>query len=106
MVEVHCTCGTRLRLGDEWAGQQGACPKCGAVLNIPANERVAGPAVAARVMTPPAKAVNVAPSPVSRPATSLPVKAAPVGAMPAPPASLAANELVIEGPSVNGKSPF
>ena len=35
MLEVVCECGTRLRLGDEWAGKQGRCPRCDAVLQIP-----------------------------------------------------------------------
>ena len=36
MVEVTCQCGTRLRLGDEWAGRRGKCPRCGAALQLPA----------------------------------------------------------------------
>jgi hypothetical protein len=34
-LEVTCTCGRKLRIGAEHAGQQGKCPACGQVLEIP-----------------------------------------------------------------------
>ncbi len=59
MVEVTCQCGTRLRLGDEWAGSRGKCPRCGGVLEVPALPAGASttpaslPRGAAQVPTPP-----------------------------------------------------
>jgi len=37
MIDVEChQCQTHLRLGDEWAGKKGRCPRCHAVLDLPA----------------------------------------------------------------------
>jgi tetratricopeptide (TPR) repeat protein/DNA-directed RNA polymerase subunit RPC12/RpoP len=36
MLDVRCEqCGTQLRLGDEWAGKKGRCPRCRHVLMLP-----------------------------------------------------------------------
>jgi hypothetical protein len=39
-IEPTCTCGQRLQMPDELAGQQGHCPACGASVQIP--QRAAG----------------------------------------------------------------
>ena len=35
-IDLTCSCGKRLQVSDEYAGQQGQCPACGHVLDIPA----------------------------------------------------------------------
>jgi len=35
-IDLTCSCGKRLRVGDEFAGRQGQCPSCGGLLEIPA----------------------------------------------------------------------
>jgi hypothetical protein len=37
-IEVTCACGKRLRVAEEHAGQQGACPVCGRLFTLPAPE--------------------------------------------------------------------
>ncbi|HMF17232.1 MAG TPA: hypothetical protein VKE98_08500 [Gemmataceae bacterium] len=39
-IDVTCSCGKRLRVADEFAGQQGQCPVCGALLAIPATSTI------------------------------------------------------------------
>jgi hypothetical protein len=34
-IDLTCSCGKRLQVSDEYAGQQGQCPLCGRVLEIP-----------------------------------------------------------------------
>jgi hypothetical protein len=34
-IDLTCSCGKRLRVADEYAGQQGQCPVCGRALAIP-----------------------------------------------------------------------
>jgi hypothetical protein len=34
-IEITCSCGRRLQVGNEFAGRQGQCPACGALLLIP-----------------------------------------------------------------------
>lgn len=36
-IQVQCPCGARLTVGDQFAGKRGKCPKCGAVVAIPAE---------------------------------------------------------------------
>lgn len=85
MIDVHCTCGTRLQLGDEWAGRQGRCPRCGQPLEIP-RPKPAAP-TAARAAPP---AANPATPKVARsaPVAAPPRPAKSVRAAPAPPATL------------------
>ena len=35
-IDLTCSCAKRLKVSDEYAGQQGQCPACGRVLDIPA----------------------------------------------------------------------
>ena len=42
-IELQCPCGKRLRMNEEAAGQQGKCPVCGAILDIPLPEPVVPP---------------------------------------------------------------
>ena len=35
-IDLTCSCGKRLRVGEEYAGRQGQCPSCGGLLEIPA----------------------------------------------------------------------
>ena len=37
-IDLTCSCGRQLRVADEFAGRQGRCPACGAVLEIPQRE--------------------------------------------------------------------
>lgn len=66
LIRVQCTdCGTALQVRAEMAGQQGRCPKCGAMINIPS-------AATAESATPPsASSPSLVLPPVS--ATSLPL---------------------------------
>ncbi len=34
-ITIHCDCGAKLQVKDEYAGQEGRCPKCGQTLMIP-----------------------------------------------------------------------
>ncbi|HZY86689.1 MAG TPA: hypothetical protein VFE78_17775 [Gemmataceae bacterium] len=40
-IPLTCACGRSLRIKDEYAGKQGKCPGCGAVLDIPKPEAAA-----------------------------------------------------------------
>jgi hypothetical protein len=37
-IDLTCSCGRQLRVADEFAGRQGRCPACGAVLDIPQRD--------------------------------------------------------------------
>src|SRR5262249_29429633 len=37
-IDLTCSCGRQLRVADEYAGRQGRCPACGAVLDIPQRD--------------------------------------------------------------------
>jgi hypothetical protein len=37
-IEITCSCGKRLQVGNEFAGRQGQCPACGALLLIPDHD--------------------------------------------------------------------
>lgn len=37
-IQVQCDCGARLSVSDESAGKRGQCPKCGAIVAIPARD--------------------------------------------------------------------
>src|SRR5215831_9093126 len=37
-IDLTCSCGRQLRVADEYAGRQGRCPACGAVLEIPQRD--------------------------------------------------------------------
>lgn len=37
-IPVACACGAKLRVGDQAAGKKAKCPKCGAILVVPAPE--------------------------------------------------------------------
>jgi hypothetical protein len=39
-IDLTCACGKRLRVSDEAAGQQGQCPVCGRLLEIPTPQTV------------------------------------------------------------------
>jgi hypothetical protein len=39
-IDVTCSCGKRLRVADEFAGQQGQCPVCGGLVAIPSADAV------------------------------------------------------------------
>jgi hypothetical protein len=39
-IIVNCPCGRKLKIQDEYAGQEGTCPACQRVLQIPRNEDV------------------------------------------------------------------
>lgn len=59
-VELRCPCGRLLRVADEYAGRQGTCPACGALLEIPPAEKdAAGPGLAG---PPEAEGVTTAPA--------------------------------------------
>ncbi|MBN2578160.1 MAG: hypothetical protein JXB10_04140 [Pirellulales bacterium] len=76
MLEVRCNrCQARLKLGDEWAGKKGKCPRCNTVLHIPAP--------AASSSKPAHSAADVAPLPPSAPTPRKPVPLP--SAEPAPP---------------------
>lgn len=38
MIQVTCICGRKLRIGDEYAGQNGQCPVCNSIFTLPAPE--------------------------------------------------------------------
>ena len=40
-IELTCPCGKQLRVADEFAGRQGQCPACGALVDIPERGAVA-----------------------------------------------------------------
>lgn len=37
-ITIHCECGVKLQVKDEYAGQEGRCPKCGRSLYIPRHD--------------------------------------------------------------------
>jgi hypothetical protein len=39
-IEITCSCGKRLRANEEHLGQQGQCPSCGRLLEIPGSDGV------------------------------------------------------------------
>lgn len=41
-ITFTCTCGKSLQVGDEFAGQEGACPSCGKAIRIPLNATTDG----------------------------------------------------------------
>jgi hypothetical protein len=66
-IVVSCTCGRRLRIGDEYAGREGQCPACGRTFDIPAaepvEEAVVGPSLSQAVPEEPAAEPAPAPEP-------------------------------------------
>lgn len=70
-IDLTCSCGRRLQVADAFAGRQGQCPACGALLPIP------GPAETETVAAPaadhPEEKVSTAPEPY-RPASLEPVR--------------------------------
>ncbi len=69
-IVLHCTCGRKLQIRDEFAGQEGQCPACGRMLAIPRDDNAAPDAwarPAAVVQTPAPPAPRPAPTPPSPP---------------------------------------
>lgn len=50
-IAIQCNCGARMRVPAAKAGKRGKCPKCGAVLDIPAASEPEGPVSAEPVVT-------------------------------------------------------
>src|SRR6516225_1285115 len=42
-IDLTCSCGRQLRVADEFAGRQGRCPACGAILEIPQRDALVSP---------------------------------------------------------------
>jgi S1-C subfamily serine protease len=71
-IRVECAqCGSSLRVRNEYAGKRGACPKCGAILRIPAAATDSVSASAApptpHAVAGPRPPANVVPPPVQLP---------------------------------------
>ena len=60
-IVLHCPCGRKLQIKDEYAGQEGQCPACGRTLSIPRDEDDAPLPTARPVAV--ARAVDPAPPP-------------------------------------------
>jgi hypothetical protein len=67
-IIIECPCGKNLRIGDEHAGQQGRCPVCSRVLDIPAAD------------TPHPLAAPTPPDGTGQAVTATPALAGPAGA--------------------------
>ena len=64
-IVLHCLCGRKLQIRDEYAGQEGQCPACGRTLSIP---REGDEAASLPSVRPVAVARAVDPAPPPRPA--------------------------------------
>lgn len=54
-IIFNCSCGKRLRVGDEHADKQGKCPACGKIMTVPAVDAAPAPSRSATPVSPPAK---------------------------------------------------
>lgn len=50
MIELTCTCGQVLEVGEEFAGQTGECPSCGTEIQVPGRRKLAINRAAAQSM--------------------------------------------------------
>jgi hypothetical protein len=88
-IDLICSCGKRLRVSDEAAGQEGQCPVCGRVLEIPTPHAVvlgATPAPREGVQSlPPTPGLAGAAGPDAQAHAEAPPPGAPAELWPAPP---------------------
>jgi hypothetical protein len=64
-IQFTCTCGKKLQIKDEFAGQEGVCPACGQTLHIPAHD--GAPVAVPRSGPPPLPAGKPPPLPPTLP---------------------------------------